>query len=243
MSAQRHKLSMAILAIVIAAGLFLPSTAMTQAAIDEESANASRRLSNQSVGARRIAWERYQFLHRFETKYNVELSTHYFSISVLFLFGKSDRAYMLVMNAYTPHARLNKYQIRCYHRKNGKDKLLYVIYLREVDESQNHLKDMPVQSMRDYLNRMGWDAKGEISKFAMKDITTKREYVEYEYQIIVGMLQVDSTYDINRAEMESYDYDPKLGPITQDIQEQHPKKFYRKYGLPMLSKELQPAKH
>lgn len=230
-----------------------------------EQRRALLQLALGSPEAMRIARERYQMVHRFGATHGGWPIGHMlgsYKDSVFFPAGRSDKMYVLL---HKPPA------MYCYERLNGKDRLNYRVRLtdrRRYTTGDILTKPRPLTSLLNLLTTDLVLHSGRLkeiysttvlgSRFAKRDLATRQEYVQYDYEIPVSELVVSMLWDRDAKSFDAnqtwfdLDTDPitntKLytGKIDRDgghTEDTGQEEFYKKYGLPLARKELEQLTH
>jgi len=193
-----------------------------------------------NVLAKRVAFERYQFLKRLQSRCQLPFYHSMESASDwLFPAGRSDRVYIILWKIYwSPEAP--DFLVLCYQHTHGKDKLVYKVH-HDPDRFRNRkpLRDAeleaPIKSLHDYLLRIGTDLTGRISQYAKSDLAQERDYIIYKHDVFNGHLTVSSLADgeVPRRLDKEEEYLVDMDLLTGE------RNFYGKYGLPVAKRELE----
>ncbi|HEX5324033.1 MAG TPA: hypothetical protein VFW40_09620 [Capsulimonadaceae bacterium] len=179
--------------------------------------------------------------------------------TAFFPIGRSDRMYLVLINPYPPLGNEGDYLVLCYQRNGDKAKLVYRIKIasryRVVPSGKAADTNVAYDSLLDYITQPTTYGSGTedtkrvtsyflprtTSAFARKDLATKRDYVQYSYEPVIGTLEVwllsdyqnvHQTPDESQIAFYGLDPDPFTNAPLKDDQ------FYKKHGLPVAKQEL-----
>lgn len=215
-------------------------------------------LQRETAKAKRIARERYKFVHWFASKtglWPISRMIGDYTDTVAFPLGRSDRMYVLLLPGYWSDGREVDW-ILCYQRKNGKNKLVYRVTFEQQDRIAT--KARPIKAMtRDpnllasvtgensyfegNVKHIGSDAVQQGSRFAREDLANLRDYVLYDSDLTINALQLSPhSARPNASTFGDASYYLDEDPFTQAKlrHDDSHEDFYRRYGLPVAPAEL-----
>ncbi len=192
---------------------------------------------NQNPKEKKLALERYQFLFRVGSHYGIDItSTMEQGGYAIFPFRRADRMYALLHDMYINGNPVEKFY--CFQRKDGKDKLVYMLNL--YTKRSHYRKIKKINNLMNYIYSKHCEIKGKINHYVKKDLTKISNYVVYSHMQIIDQLRVFMISDNDNEKLVDKIYKEPLyvdrDPYSKKNMEVY--QFFKTYGLPILPAEL-----